>query len=373
MRLSWPDAALNVRDRLLASPRFQQFAAAFPVTRPIARRRARALFDLVAGFVYSQVLAACVRLNLFDILAKDGPQTLAALSGRLTLSLDATRRLLAAAVALDLVEKRAQERFGLGSLGSALVGNPGIVAMIEHHRLLYADLDDPVGLLRGEQRASALGLYWPYAGSAAPKTLSEDQVAGYTALMAASQPLVSGEILAAYSFSKHRCLLDVGGGDGTFLTTVAASAPALQLVLFDLPMVVERAKTRFLNGGLSDRARVVGGDFLRDPIPAGADIITLVRVVHDHDDASVIALLTAVRRALPADGVLLIAEPMAETPGAEPMGDAYFGFYLLAMGRGRPRTAKELEQLLQRSGFKQTRTIPTRMPLQTCLILAHPG
>ncbi len=217
------------------------------------------------------------------------------------------------------------------------------------------------------------GSIGPTRRSAAPATLSEDQVAPYTALMAASQPLVSSEILVAYSFSKHRCLLDVGGGDGTFLTTVAASAPALQLMLFDLPTVAERAKTRFLNNGLADRARAVGGDFLRDPIPTGADIITLVRVVHDHDDASVVALLTAIRRALPVDGVLLIAEPMAETPGAEPMGDAYFGFYLLAMGRGRPRTATELEQLLHRTGFKRIRTVPTRMPLQTCLILAHPG
>ena len=42
----------------------------FPLTRPIARRRARELFDLCAGFVYSQVLLACVRLRLFEILAE---------------------------------------------------------------------------------------------------------------------------------------------------------------------------------------------------------------------------------------------------------------------------------------------------------------
>ena len=42
--------------------------------------------------------------------------------------------------------------------------------------------------------------------------------------------------------------------------------------------------------------------------------------------------------ALPADGTLLLAEPMAGSRGAEPVGDAYFGFYLLAMGSGRPRT-----------------------------------
>ncbi len=43
--------------------------------------------------------------------------------------------------------------------------------------------------------------------------------------------------------------------------------------------------------------------------------------------------------ALPPGGTLLIAEPMAGTPGAEAMGDAYFGLYLWAMGSGRPRSA----------------------------------
>ena len=56
------DRWFGVRDFLLSSRRFQRFAAAFPLTRPIARRRAAALFDLCAGFVYSQVLVACVRL-----------------------------------------------------------------------------------------------------------------------------------------------------------------------------------------------------------------------------------------------------------------------------------------------------------------------
>ena len=57
------------------------------------------------------------------------------------------------------------------------------------------------------------------------------------------------------------------------------------------------------------------------------------------------------RQALPADGALLMAEPMAGGAGAEPIGDAYFGFYLLAMGSGRPRTPAELARLLARAGF----------------------
>ena len=129
---SWFDAAFSLRERLLSSAQFQRFAAAFPLTRPIARRRARALFDLVAAFVYSQILAACVRLNLFSILAASGPQTVAELSTRLELSLEATQHLLSAAKALDLLEARGDGRFALGPLGAALIGNPGIVAMIEH-------------------------------------------------------------------------------------------------------------------------------------------------------------------------------------------------------------------------------------------------
>ncbi len=41
--------------------------------------------------------------------------------------------------------------------------------------------------------------------------------------MAASQPLVADEILDAYPFARHRCLLDVGGGDGSFLASGRAA------------------------------------------------------------------------------------------------------------------------------------------------------
>ena len=68
---------LNWRNRLLASEGFRKLACRFAPTRWIARRRASALFDLVAGFVYSQVLLACVRLKLFDVLA-DGPHVFTA-------------------------------------------------------------------------------------------------------------------------------------------------------------------------------------------------------------------------------------------------------------------------------------------------------
>ena len=357
------------RDRLVANPRFRRWAAAFPFTRPIARRRTRALFDLCAGFVYSQVLQACVQLRLFDILA-EGPQTPDALATRLDMPLDRTQRLLLAATSLKLLSHRHGGRFGLGSLGAAMVGNAAVTAMVLHHRHLYTDLNDPVALLRGQAGATGLSRYWAYSGNADAAGLDDVQVAEYTALMAASQSLVADEVLAAYRISRHRCLLDVGGGDGSFLHAVAGRAPDLRLMLFDLPPVAERARARLEAAGLAGRCTVAGGDFLADPLPKGADIVSLVRVIHDHDNPAALDILRAARRALPSGGTLLLAEPMAGTPGAEPIGDAYFGFYLMAMGRGHARTQAELFALLNAAGFENVRRMPTHTPLLVCVLVA---
>jgi len=369
--VSWSDRYLAVRDRWLSNPKFQRWAAAFALTRPTARKRARALFDLCAGFVYSQILFACVRLKLFQLLS-EGPLTADDIAARLAVPLDSTERLLEAAVSLRLVEKRPSGRFGLGSLGAALMGNPAVGAMVEHHSLLYTDLRDPVALLRGERPHTALSSYWAYSASDKPMDGAPDsRSADYTTLMSNSQPLVSDEILDAYPLNKHRCLLDVGGGDGSFLIEAAKRYAHLQLVLFDLPPVAQRAEQRFAALGLKGRARIHPGDFLAEPLPEGPDVVSLVRVVHDHDDDAAMVLLRATHRALPAKGVLLLAEPMMGTPGAEPVADAYFGFYLLAMGRGRPRTPQTLQKMLQAAGYAETHLVRTRQPLQSRLIVAH--
>jgi demethylspheroidene O-methyltransferase len=251
-----------------------------------------------------------------------------------------------------------------------MIGNPGIAAMIEHHAVLYADLQDPIALLKRDQSQTGLGGYWPYARTDQPATLSAEQVSPYSKLMAASQAMIAEEVIAAYPFRPHHCLLDVGGGEGAFVSAVGARWPKLRFMLFDLPAVVEQANQRFLKNGMESRVSTTGGDFFADPLPVGADIISLVRVLHDHDDENALRLLKAAHRALPEQGTLLVAEPMSGTPGAEPIGDAYFGFYLLAMGQGRPRTQAQIESMLSSVGFTEINHRPTRQPMLTNVISA---
>ncbi len=103
----------------------------------------------------------------------------------------------------------------------------------------------------------------------------------------------------------------------------------------------------------------------RESLPGGADLATLVRVLHDHDDAAVRALLRRVRAALAPGGTLLIAEPMAGSPATRRMAGAYFAFYLLAMGSGRARSPAELTVFLREAGFSDIRSLRTRRPLLT--------
>jgi demethylspheroidene O-methyltransferase len=363
-----PDRWFDLRNRFLSSVEFQRWAVTFPPTRFVARRRAKALFDLCAGFVYSQVLQACVQLRLFDALL-DGPLALHEIARLASLPIADTSRLVTAAAALRLLERRGGDRFGLGPLGAALAGNPGVVAMIEHHTLLYNDLRDPVALLRRQHGPTGLGRLWPYAESNCPASLHAGDVAEYSALMSASQPLVAADVLAAYPLHRHRCLLDLGGGEGTFLIQVASGAPELQLMLFDLPAVADRARARLAEAGLDRRTQVTGGDFRSDALPHGADVVSLIRVIHDHDDQAAIAILQAAWRALPAGGTVLLAEPMAGTRDAGGV-EAYFAFYLLAMGSGRPRRAGELIALLHAAGFTDIRLLPTLRPMLVRILTA---
>lgn len=365
-RASLGDRWLALRNRLVASPRFQRWAAGFPLTRRIAQRNTRALFDLCAGFVYAQVLTACIRLDLFAILA-EGPATGEALALRLGLPRDRTRTLLLAACSLGLIRERPDGRFALADLGAAVTGNPGIAAMIEHHALLYADLADPVALLRGEAGPTRLSRYWPYAGGA---PVGAEAAAPYGALMGTSQGMIAQDILDACDLSGIRHLMDVGGGEGIFIEAAAARLPGRRLTLFDLPAVAERARLRLDRGGLAGRITCRGGDFHTE-LPPGADTISLVRVLHDHDDGAAQGLLRAAYGALAPGGRLIVAEPLAATPGAEPVGDAYFGFYLLAMGSGRPRTADELALMARNAGFAAVAERRTRRPLLVRVLVAH--
>ena len=310
------------------------------------------LFDVVQGFVQSQVLMAVVELDLLRRL-RGGPQSEEILGRATGIAPERMRVLLQAAAALNLIKRKRSGDYVLARKGAALMGVPGLEAMIRHHRAFYADLADPVDLLRGPAQTE-LSQFWPYVFGA--KGPIDPQVAEtYSDLMAQSQLLVAEDTLRTVSLKGVRQLLDVGGGTGAFLTAVGAAYPDLRLSLFDLPQVVPGTTERFSAAGLMDRVNLVPGSFRDDPLPDGADAISLIRVLYDHADDTVTDLLASVYAALPKGGRLIISEPMGGGARPDRAGDVYFAFYTMAMQTGRTRSAREISDLCKQAGFTDIR------------------
>ncbi len=368
-RPGWRQQIDQRLDRWMTSPGFYRWAISNPLTRWVTRRRAAQLFDVMAGFVHSQVLLACVRLHLLEIL-REQPLSLEQLAKQCRMPAAAMQRLLQSAVALRLIEMRGDNCYGLGALGAPGAADPGLRLMIEHNAVLFDDMRDPLALLRDEMQPH-MQAYWPYMNGDNPQGWEAEKVARYSELMSASQRFVIEELLASYDFSAHRQVLDIGGGKGGWVLALAQKVPGLKLHLMDLPPVAALAAERMEKAGVSDRVTVHGGSFISNALPGGVDLVTLVRVAHDHPDAVVKALLTKIYQMLPSGGRLLLAEPMAQPPGEKPVGDAYFHFYLLAMGSGRLRSPDELRSLMLEAGFESVEPVANPMPLHTRMLLGQ--
>lgn len=358
------DRIKDFRSGLYANPRFQQICSVLPITRPIAKAKAAAVFDLCAGFVYSQVLYTCVKLDVLSLL-QNKALNVGDASKLFGLPPEGTERLFRAAVALDILEERSQFRFGLGPVGAAVLGSPGLQGMIAHHRHLYQDLSRPLDLLNNRSTTTELANYWAYSRASADTPRPPQYVKDYSALMSQTLDMIADEIMRAYPMSRHRRILDVGGGDGAFLAAVGARLKSTDLMLFDLPPVARLASARFTAAG--QNIEICGGNMFEDDWPKGADLITLVRVALDHDDEAVLRLYAKARKALKPGATLLIAEPMADVPK---VGDAYFGMYLWAMGSGRARTTVEHKRFLRAAGFQKVRTVRTNQPVLVRIVSA---
>ena len=344
------------RDRWLGTASVRSAIGRLPIGRRIADRHARRLFGTVAGFVASQMLAAGVELGVFTLLheaARERGQWPALFD----LSPDAAAALIQALIATGLVEERPGGRVGLTIDGLVVATDPGLRAMIAHNRRLYADLADPVAMLRGGGPGE-VARFWPYAGGGgAPDD--------YAALMAVSQELVADALFADMDFGGARHVMDIGGGDGRFLATLAERYAAPKLTLVDLPAVVPTARRSLRRQGLEKRIEVVAAD-PGAPLPGGADMITMIRTLHDQSDSAAGALIAAAARAVMPGGRVIVAEPMARA-GRDPQ-TAYFAAYFAAMRSGRLRTAGEIRTMLRQAGL-----VPGRRARNPSLLLGIVG
>ncbi len=367
----------RLKRKILSSVKAQSFLESFFFSRFFVKKEALELFNLVGGFVYSQTLLAFVKLKFVEILS-DGSLKGSDLMKKCGLKKNEFTCLVKSAIAVGLLEKDDNDMFELATKGLILSTNPGLIALIKHHEVFYKDLVDPVSLLNGSANITELNSYWPYSESKKSEQKKQKQLgesvsiaSRYSELMSISQPLVTDQVFKAYNFNKHKNVLDLGGGNATFLINLSKRYPHLKMTSFDLDVVKEVAIKKIKEEKMDKKISVEAGDFFESKLPTGHDLITLIRVLYDHSDERVMKLLKSVKKSISPGGVLLVAEPMAEIQNSKlNYSDAYFSFYLLAMGKGKPRNKDQLKKMLVKSGFNSVRSLSPNLPIQTGIMLA---
>jgi hypothetical protein len=175
----------------------------------------------------------------------------------------------------------------------------------------------------------------------------------FNAAMSSGSSMSTSAVVTAYDFSRFQQIVDVGGGHGALLEGILSANPKLRGVLFDLPSVVAGADG-LRTGSLTGRCQVIGGDFFQS-VPE-SDAYLLKGVVHDWSDRDAARILRCCRRAISADGTLLLFETVLGPHDA--LANEMMDLLMLVLVDGRERTEQDFRTLLKEEGFSLLRMIP---------------
>ena len=300
------------------------------------------ILTMAKSYQAACILTAAADLGVFDVLAK------AALSGdevahRLKADRRGTTALLDALVALGLIDKQ-EGRYILprSTADHLTAGHPRtMLSMVQHHGSClrrWARLAQVVRSGRPAERQ--------------PSIRGED--ADEAAFIGAMHNVcVSIAVVKELQPLDFRHLLDVGGASGTWTIAFLRSQPDAVATLFDLEHVIPLAEQRVAEAGLSHRVRLVGGDFLVDPLPSGADLAWVSAIVHQNSHEENRRLFSAIGTALQDGGQILIRDVLMEESRTLPVTGALFAVNMLvATEAGGTVTLAELTEDLEATGFR---------------------
>lgn len=323
-----------------------------------------AIRDLFLGMYYFQFLASAVELDLFTVLSHSPGLTREELAERLNIDNQPARILLLGCGAVGLLRKEGDRYFNTsGAERYFSRANPAnmvpAVRMANHIQFRpmarFADAlkaNTNVGLQ--EIPGSAPNLYMRLAENPPLEAIFHEMMSlvsfGTAAFLA-----------EAVDMSRHRTLLDVGGGEAVNATVLAGRWPDLHVTVLDLPTVAETTRARLTAQGMAERVTALGGDCFAEELPEGFDAMLFSRFLSIWSEEKVRGLLAKAARALRPGGSLYVIDALQDDDEMGPPFVAHLCAYFLtlASGEGMARTWAEWTRWLEEAGF----TSLSRQPL----------
>jgi O-methyltransferase domain len=337
-------------------------------TKPEAAAR---LLELIQMRLISEAIHVVAALGIADLLA-DAPRSIEQLAEAAGASAPSLGRVMRALSSFGVFSEEVPGRFAVGPLGELL------------RRDAEGSLYSAALFFGGEAGASVVELFehCVKTGESASQKLSgaincfdwllsnSERAKLFNATMTAFSTLHMIGVLEAYDFSPATEIVDVGGGHGKIITDILKRNPGMHGKLFDLPHAFAGGLSTIAKAGLEERCEIISGDFFTY-VPAGGDTYLLSRVIHDWDDEKATAILKIVRRAIAADGKLVLLEAILR-PAARTVYPELSDLNMLLMTGGCERTEAQYRALFNAAGFELTQTVETSSPTGTTVIEGKP-
>jgi hypothetical protein len=333
---------------------------------------AGALHALGLGFMAARTLHVALEFDLFTHLAS-APSALPHVAQTLGLAERAAQRLLHACAALGLVRLTEGTYHNVPLTDKYLVrGRPTYIGS-------YVQLFDTLGYHRWGQMSQALRRNAPVEALDHPYRYLDDGAEDTRDFLSAQHDGSTslGYALARrFDFSPFQCLLDLGGGAGTYTVEILRRYPHMRAVLVDFPHVCRIAAHTMQDAGLTDRVQMAPGDYERDALapltgPAGPDVVLWSGNLHASSPDRCRHILQQLRTVLPVHGAVLIHDYLLDDTGTGPLIPALLALHLtLVSEQGQVYSSAELRQLLTQAGFAEVQ-IESFLPGHSGLVVAR--
>jgi SAM-dependent methyltransferase len=307
-----------------------------------------AVLEDVRGFLKGRVILTAAELDLFTRLEKER-STAEDLAKGLECDRRCLTRLLDCLVALQLLSK-----------------HNGIYQNTERGALLsseHLETELPMVLHLSGLWESWGGLTETVKTGTNPKRKSvtergKDSLKAFIGAMHVVGRTLSQEIADSYNLAPFRRLLDIGGATGTYTIAFLEKNPEMTAVLFDLPDVIRWAEERLGAEGLLERVECVAGDFYKDELPPGCDLVLLSAIIHQNSPEQNLALYQKIHRAILPGGTVLIRDHVMDPARTRPPQGTLFALNMLVNTEGGDTyTFDEIKEILEEAGFGEVKLV----------------
>ena len=299
--------------------------------------------ELTRSYQEVCVLLAAAELDLFTVL-KSRPLTAAEVAKAISGDVRGTTCLLDAMTALELLVKTGQQYSPApGTMDVLTTGGPqSMLAMAQHQ----------ANCLRNwAQLAKVVKTGRPVRHEPSVRGEAADYAAFIEAMDNVSRT-IAPQLVGQLPELTFTHLIDVGGASGTWTIAFLKRYPNAKATLFDLPKVIPQATTRLTAANMLDRVRLVGGDFMADPLPPGADLAWVSAIIHQMSRDDCRKLYRSVFSALSPGGQILIRDHVMDATRTRPASGALFAINMLVNTEtGGTFTFDEIAEDLKTAGF----------------------